>query len=72
MKHYRLCLRQTGEFEDIEAESAEDACRMVGWSIDDTWVRQATRGQFANGWRNITTRDGKGMKEGKHIEAKES
>ena len=56
MKRYRLMNRKTGEFRDIEANSAQEACQQAGWLIGDAWVREQTRGKYANGWKNITRR----------------
>jgi len=56
MKRYRLFHRVLKEFRDIEAESAQEACQQVGWLIGDVWVREASRGPHASGWRNITRR----------------
>ncbi len=56
MKLYRLFHRVLKKFRDVEADSAQEACQKVGWLIGDTWVREETRGQYANGWRNITRR----------------
>jgi len=56
MKRYRLFHRERKEFADVEADSAQEACHKVGWLIGDCWVRQETRGQYANGWKNITRR----------------
>ena len=57
MKRYRLWHRVYKEFCDVTADSAQKACDKVGWLIGDTWVREETRGQYANGWRNITKRE---------------
>lgn len=57
MKRYRLFNRITHEFRDVEAGSAQEACQSAGWFIGDTWVREETRGEHANGWRNITKRE---------------
>ena len=56
MERYRLFHRVKQEFQDVDAESAQEACQKAGWLIGDTWVREETRGQYANGWRNITRR----------------
>ena len=56
MKRYRLMNRKTKEFRDVDAPSAQEACEKVGWLIGDTWVREETRGRYANGWKNITRR----------------
>ena len=56
MKCYRLFHRVLKEFRDIKASSAQEACQSVGWLIGDTWVREETRGKYANGWRNFTRR----------------
>lgn len=59
MKLYRLRNRITGEFRDIEAESAQEACDKAGSYIDDTWVRKQTRGQYSTGWENVTKMEAK-------------
>jgi len=56
MKQYRLFHRVLKIFQDVYANSAQEACQKVGWLIGDTWVRDETQGQYANGWRNITRR----------------
>lgn len=57
MKRYRLFHRVLKEFRDVEANAAQEACQGVGWLIGDCWVREETRGKYANGWRNITRRE---------------
>ena len=66
MKLYRIYNRIFTKWadEDIEANSALDACSKLGWLIDDCWVREQTftrneYGTAPNGWRNITTREDK-------------
>ncbi len=59
MKKYRLYHRVLKKFKDVEAASAQEACHAVGWLIGDCWVREETRGKYANGWRNITRRETK-------------
>jgi len=56
MKCYRMYHRTLRKFQDVRANSAQEACETVGWMIGDCWVREETRGKFANGWRNITRR----------------
>lgn len=56
MENYRLYHRELKQFQEFEAESAQEACQKAGWLIGDCWVREETRGKYANGWRNITRR----------------
>lgn len=57
MTLYRLFHRVKKIFQDIEAESAQEACQKVDWLIGDVWVRKLPRGKYANGRRNITKRE---------------
>lgn len=65
MKTYRLYHRIQERFEQVEAESAQEACQAVGWYIGDTWVREFTQvvkdptaesGHRGGGWKNVTPR----------------
>jgi hypothetical protein len=58
MKAYRLFHRVKGEFRDVTAESAQEACDKVGWLIGDVWVRVRTQGRYSHGWANVTSRKG--------------
>lgn len=40
MKTYQIQNRYTKEFETIEADSAQDACKKVGWMIGDCWIKE--------------------------------
>lgn len=64
MNAYRLFHRSKSVFKDIEATTAEEACQIEGWNIDDVWVRQNTSGKHGNGWKNITSREGGVSKKG--------
>jgi hypothetical protein len=57
VKLYRLFHRVTKQFQDVEAESGQEACEKVGWLIGDVWVRVRTAGQYSHGWSNVTKRE---------------
>uniref|UniRef100_A0A6M3XYH8 Uncharacterized protein n=1 Tax=viral metagenome TaxID=1070528 RepID=A0A6M3XYH8_9ZZZZ len=63
VKTYRLYHRIQKVSNDVEAESAQEACQKVGWYIADVWVRERTpvvadltseSGHRGGGWKNVT------------------
>lgn len=63
MPLYRLRHRVTGEYQDIEANSAQEACNKFGWLIGDVFVRERTprvasstseSGAKGGGWKYVT------------------
>ncbi len=66
MKTYRLYHRVAKMFRDVEADSAQEACDIIGWVIGDVWVREHTEtrrdphsdsGFRYPGWKNVTPRE---------------
>lgn len=65
MNQYRLFHRGRSEFTDVSAHSAQEACLLAGWLIEDCWVRYLTprvpdptseSGYRGGGWENVTPR----------------
>jgi len=65
MGTYRFYHRNKKVFEEVTADSAQEACEKAGWLIGDVWVRERTpvvsdpsswSGHRGGGWKDITHR----------------
>jgi len=50
MKRYRILNRVTGEWAEVYADSAQEACQKARWLIGDCWVRQYSH-VGSGGWK---------------------
>jgi len=58
MKRYRVMNKITNKFGEEEAESAQEACEKLGWSIGDCWVREYSP-KGSGGWKKPTDKSGR-------------